>query len=169
LAGRGAEWILLNASQATPGARPVGTAPVRDTKDPAMAREIPDRVMVVDGEPLIRWALCTALAAAGFDVVGAEDAVAALRLAAERPSPRVAVLDWGPVEKTPEHVLEMRRICPNCRFVLMTTADRRDLVAPRSWAAVVVDKPFDLARVVTVVRDGVEGKGDGPLDLRKGA
>jgi DNA-binding NtrC family response regulator len=134
-----------------------------------MAREIPNRVLVVDDEPLIRWSLCTALAAAGFDAVGAEDAPAALRLAAEWPPPRVALIDWGPAKDTPRLVTEVRRIHPTCRFVLMTTADRRDLVAPGSWDAVVVDKPFDLAWIVALVSDAAEGRGSASLDLRKGA
>lgn len=134
-----------------------------------MAREIRDRVMVVDGEPLIRWALCTALSAAGFDAVGAEDAAAALRLAGEWPPPRVAVIDWGPAKRTADLVTEISRIYPYCRLVLMTTTDRRDLVAPQSWDPVVVDKPFDLARVVALVRDVVAGRVCVPLDRRKGA
>ena len=134
-----------------------------------MAREIPLRVLVVDGEALIRWALCTGLAAAGFDAVGAEDAGAALQLAAERPPPRVALIDWGPSKESAHLVTEIRRIYPACRFMLMTTVDRRDLVAPGSWDAVVIDKPFDLARTVALVSDVADGRGRAPLDLRKGA
>ena len=138
-------------------------------KDSAMAREFPNRVLVVDHEPLIRWSLCTALAAAGFDAVGAEDVTAALRLAAEWPPPRVALIDWGPAKDTAHLVTAIRCIYPNCRFVLMTTADRRDLVAPGSWDAVVIDKPFDLAQIIALVSDVAEGRDCPPLDLRKGA
>jgi DNA-binding NtrC family response regulator len=142
---------------------------VRRTEDYPLVREISDRVLVVDSEALIRWALCTALAAAGFDAVGAEDAAAAVRVAAEWPPPRVALVDWGPGHDTPRLVTEIRRIYPHFRFVLMTTADRRDLVAPGSWDAVVVDKPFDVARIVALVSEVAHGAGCPPVDLRRRA
>ena len=106
------------------------------------------RVLVVDDEPLIRWSLCTALAAAGFDAVAAADAPAAARLASEWPPPRVVLVDLeNPDVDGKELLTGIRAVYPDCRFLIMTTDPR-----PGNGYCVdgvdVVEKPFDIARIV---------------------
>jgi len=111
---------------------------------------IPNRVLVVDDEPLIRWSLCTALEAAGFDAVAASNAIEARRLATEWPPPRVAVVDLLEAQDTADLLDSIRCIYPDCRFVIMTTARQRR--PPHGNDRVqVIDKPFDLNALVTMV------------------
>ena len=111
---------------------------------------IPNRVLVVDDEPLIRWSLCTALEAAGFDAVAASNAVEARRLATEWPPPRVAVVDLLDDRDTADLLDSIRRIYRDCRFVIMTTA-RQERVPHGDGRVQVIDKPFDLNALVRMV------------------
>jgi DNA-binding NtrC family response regulator len=130
---------------------------------PAMTREkfcdsrgvIPTRVLVVDEEALVRWSLCTALAAAGFDAVAAETIQDAQRLVSEWPPPRVAIIDshaGGAGDRA--LIRTIRDVYSDCRFVILTTTRRGDVDDPGGASAVaVVEKPFDLSKVVRVVAD----------------
>jgi DNA-binding NtrC family response regulator len=112
---------------------------------------IPNRVLVVDDEPLIRWSLCTALEAAGFDAVAASSAVEARRLATEWPPPRVAIVDLLNIQDTGDLLDAITRIYPDCRFVVMTTA-RQYHPRRREDRIQMIDKPFDLNALVSLVR-----------------
>jgi DNA-binding response OmpR family regulator len=113
--------------------------------------ELPTRVLVVDHEPLIRWAVCTALAAAGFDAVPAGTRDEARRLAAEWPPPKVALLDIDPDGQGRELLADIAAIYPDCTFVVMSTARRGGLSGVRVEGLRVVEKPFDLGILVAVV------------------
>ena len=111
---------------------------------------IPARVLVVDDEPLIRWSLCTALEAAGFDAVSAANGLEARQAATEWPPPRVAVIDLLGAHDAADLLDFVRRIYPDCKFVLMTTARR----APGDYDDVrvrVIEKPFDLHKLITII------------------
>jgi DNA-binding response OmpR family regulator len=115
---------------------------------------VPMRILVVDDEPLIRWSICSALAAAGFDAVSAGDTVAARRLAVEQPPPRMVLFDLPAPDRDGLEVLsEMRRIHPDCRFIIMTTA--RDYAHRYAFSDGVelIEKPFDLAHLLRLVRE----------------
>ena len=95
-------------------------------KSPIARAVIPTRVLVVDEEPLIRWAVCSALTAAGFDAVSAADAGEASRLATQWPPPKVVLFDL--ISSDPSGVdllFDIRCIYPDCRFVVMTAAADR--------------------------------------------
>jgi len=131
-------------------------APTFAREKTSLARvEIPTRVLVVDDEPLIRWAICTALAAAGFDPVPAPDAAEARRLAAEWPPPRVAVIDCCFSNGDEQDLLRIvGEVYPACRFLIMTTEDRGGMTAKeRAGGLQVIEKPFDLARLVGLVSE----------------
>jgi len=114
---------------------------------------IPARVLVVDDEPLIRWSLCTALAAAGFDAVSAANGVEARQLATEWPPPRIALVDAG-AEDVGDLLAYVRHIYPECGFVLMTTG--QPLQRYRGKAIDVIEKPFDVHRVILLIRRLIE-------------
>ncbi|MEO6213233.1 MAG: response regulator [Vicinamibacterales bacterium] len=117
---------------------------------PVLREPIPNRVLVVDDEPLIRWSLCTALEAAGFDAVAAASGVEARRLANEWPPPRLVLVDLAGAEDTRELLDFVRRIYPDCKFVLMTTARQHDL-RHDGVDVQVIEKPFDLHNLVTLI------------------
>jgi DNA-binding NtrC family response regulator len=114
---------------------------------------VPTRVLVVDNEPLIRWSVCAALAAAGFDAVAAADAAEACRLVAEWPPPKVALLDLcSPDTEGQELVRHIRNVYSDCRFLMMTTARRGgSREAQRPGGVEVIEKPFDLGQLVHAV------------------
>jgi DNA-binding NtrC family response regulator len=121
-------------------------------KTPVSRAIVPTRVLVIDSEPLIRWSICAALAAEGFDAVAASDAVEAARLATEWPPPRVVLLDLRKPDADAADLLQCRAVYPECRFLIMTTEPgATGLDAARSKGIEVIQKPFDLARIVASV------------------
>jgi DNA-binding NtrC family response regulator len=140
----------------------LNVGPGRDTTMPStpIARPaaglvpVPMRILVVDDEPLIRWSICAALAAEGFDAVSAADTLAAAGLAGEWPPPRVVLFDLRAPDRDALEVLSaMRAVHPHCRFIIMTTA--RDCVHQYAFVEGVelIEKPFVLAHVVRLVKE----------------
>jgi two-component system, OmpR family, response regulator len=113
------------------------------------------RVLVIDSEPLIRWSLCTALDAEGFDAIAAADAAEAGRLANEWPPPKVVVVDLRHPDREGRELLAcIRAVYRDCRFLVMTT-DRRAAAMDegRGTGVEILEKPFDLVQLIeTVVR-----------------
>lgn len=111
----------------------------------------PARVLVVDEEPLCRWALRESLTAAGFETVEADGTL---------PLPRaegidVLVLDTMLPRAGALLVLErVLALSPGCRVLLLTSIDEvgvaRLPTTPRSWVA--LQKPFDVDEIVAMVR-----------------
>jgi DNA-binding NtrC family response regulator len=114
----------------------------------------PTRILVVDGEPLIRWSICTALATEGLDAVAAADPAEARRLAADWPPPRVVLFDLrAPDHDSLELLSDIRRLYPDCRFIIMTTARGYSLRYAFGDAVELVQKPFDLTQLVQLVKE----------------
>ena len=114
-------------------------------------------VLVVDDEPLIRWAVREGLEAAGYAVVeagSAREAIAALN-GGSCPVD-VAVLD---VRLPDSHDLgllrRLRHDRPNCQVIMMTAHGTPELLAEamRDGAFGTISKPFDMARIVRLVQD----------------
>jgi DNA-binding NtrC family response regulator len=108
------------------------------------------RVVIVDAEPLVRWALRETLASAGFD---------AIEMSPDEPYPPidavdVLVLDATLARNGSLRVLEhVRGRNPGCRIVLLTSFDAVGLARLKSvsplWRA--VQKPFEMPAVVEAV------------------
>lgn len=114
----------------------------------ATHREIPARVIVVDGEPLVRWSLAAGLTLAGFQADAAGTAAEALALARALPPPTVVLLDAGLWDDDPWRLYaEMREISPRCRFIILTV-EGQELQLPPWDGLAVIQKPFDLHEVV---------------------
>jgi two-component system, OmpR family, response regulator len=112
--------------------------------------EILPRILVVDGEPLVRWSLRVGLRHAGFDAVSTGTAEAALALVRDAPVPAVVLLDIGLwAVDTRELLAAIRHEAPGCR-VLLLAVEGQDVSA--FDAAEVIRKPFDLHRVAARVR-----------------
>ena len=110
------------------------------------------RVLVVDAEPLARWALHETLSTAGYDVV---------EMTPDPPYAPVvgvdvlvldATLSRGGALRVLEHV---RALNPTCKIVLLTSFDPVGLArlaySSPLWRA--VQKPFELPAVVDAVND----------------
>lgn len=113
------------------------------------------RVLIVDDEMLIRWALTEALVGRGCVVVEAEDARSARRAVDEgKPPFDVVLLDY----RLPDcHDLTLlraiKRSSPTTRILMMTAQIDTDVLADAlsAGAALVLDKPLDLDAVCTLV------------------
>ena len=116
-------------------------------------------ILVVDDEPLIRWAVREGLEAAGFAVVEAGTAREALQSFGDGAArAAVALLDL----KLPDSddLSLLRRIlttAPGCRVIMMTAHGTPEILAEavRDGAFATLSKPFDLNSMVGIVRDAV--------------
>jgi two-component system, NtrC family, response regulator HydG len=111
-------------------------------------------VLVVDDEPLIRWAIREVLEGAGYGVVEAGTAKEALAQINGRPF-AVALLDLRLPDCDDLTLLRgVHRQAPECRIVIMTAHGSPELVAEAigAGAYTAVSKPFDLSRVVGIVQ-----------------
>jgi DNA-binding NtrC family response regulator len=113
-------------------------------------------ILVVDDEPLIRWAIRESLQSAGYSVVEAGSAREALARLAEASAPvSVAVLDLRLPDSDDLTLLRrIRREAPDCRVIMMTAHGTPELLAEAVHAGAysALSKPFDLSRVVGLVR-----------------
>jgi DNA-binding NtrC family response regulator len=121
-------------------------------KKSAVRGGIPGRVLVVDPEPLVRWSICVALAAAGFDTEWAATAEEARLAVAAGEAPRVVLLDVHPDGQPQPLIEQLRAISPETRFALLTTA-RRGSSPPATPDVQIIEKPFDLATLVSMVTE----------------
>jgi DNA-binding NtrC family response regulator len=112
------------------------------------------RVLVVDDDPLLRWAVSETLRAQGHEAVEAATAREAV-VAASRTPPDVILLDYHlPDSRTFELLSTLQRVAPTVAVVMMSAyADDPRFVAHalRTGATTVLDKPLDLSHIPGVV------------------
>jgi len=114
-------------------------------------------VLIVDDEPLIRWAVREILEDAGYAVVEAGSAGEAMsRIAAADGHPvAVALLDLRLPDSDDLSLLRrVRAEAPACRVIIMTAHGTPELLgdAMKAGAFGTISKPFDLSSVVGLVR-----------------
>jgi len=112
-------------------------------------------ILVVDDEPLIRWAIREVLEDAGYAVVEAGTAREALARLNESGPFAVALLDLRLPDCDDLTLLRgVRRDAPACRIVMMTAHGAPEVMteAMREGAFGTVLKPFDLSRLVGLVQ-----------------
>lgn len=119
----------------------------------------PSRVLVVDDELLIRWALREALEARGYVVTEAADAAAA-RNALDDPGaqPDAVVLDYRLPDSNDLGLLTaIRQAAPAMPVIMMTAYGTADMVttALQLGASHVVSKPFEIHHMVDLVDDAL--------------
>jgi len=113
-------------------------------------------VLVVDDEPLIRWAVREGLEGAGYEVVEAGSAREALASLAASDAVTVALLDLKLPDSDDLSLLRrVRAAAPACRVIMMTAHGSPEVLAEaiREGAFGTVAKPFDLTRVVGLVQE----------------
>jgi DNA-binding NtrC family response regulator len=115
------------------------------------------RVLVVEDEPLIRWAIGETLAHMGHTVVQVADAHAAIRALLDPPGPfDVVLLDYRLPDSTDLGLLQsVRRLAPESAVIMMTAHGAAGMIADalRLGAYSVVDKPFDMQDLEPMLRD----------------
>ena len=118
-------------------------------KNSQVSEEVPTRVLIVDEEPLIRWALSIGLGGAGFDAVAVATAAEARAFAIGWPPPSVVLLDLHH-EHGKEVWRDLRLALPRCQVIALgTSADARRALGA---SVEMIPKPFDLADVLARVR-----------------
>ena len=116
-----------------------------------------NRVLIVDDEPLIRWALTQTLTESGCEVVEAADARSALE-ALSKAGQRfeVVVLDYRLPDVGDLSLLAAtKRLCPEGRVIMMAACMDPDEAtrALEMGASHVIEKPFPLGALAALVID----------------
>lgn len=116
-----------------------------------------ETVLIVDDEALIRWSVAESLEAAGFGVIEAGTAHEALAQVDRRVDDiSVAVLDLKLPDSNDLGLLRrIRQVSPRCQIILMTAHGTPEILdeAREAGAFSAISKPFDMARIVGLVRD----------------
>jgi DNA-binding NtrC family response regulator len=122
----------------------------------------PRRVLVVDDELLIRWALREALEAQGYLVTEAADAAGARSAISDGgTAPDAIVLDYRLPDSNDLGLLNaIRRIAPATRVIMMTAYGTADMIegAFDLGAYRVVSKPFEMEHIVDLVDAALAGR-----------
>ena len=133
----------------------------RDLAVPA-ARNLPDngkkaaasRVLVVDDEPLVRWAIAQTLSDLDYEVGEAGDAASARRaiLDGSQP-PDLALLDLRlPDSDDLGLAFFIRTHAPDTTIVLMTAFGTPEILAQAAGFGIpVLNKPFDMSELTVIV------------------
>jgi len=120
-------------------------------------------VLLVDDEPLIRWSLGEAIREAGFGVrMAASGADAQEALAALESQRLIVLLDLRLPDVVDLSLLEtLRSRRPDAPVLVLSAWASADVVDAvlKAGAAKVMKKPFDVASVVTAVRDACQVAG----------
>jgi DNA-binding NtrC family response regulator len=114
-------------------------------------------ILVVDDEPLIRWALRETLEAAGYCVLEAGSAREAISRIShlDGHSLKVALLDLRLPDSDDLSLLHrVRTDVPNCQVIVMTAHGTPDILrdALDQGAFDTLSKPFDLSRILGLVQ-----------------
>ncbi len=114
-------------------------------------------VLIVDDEPLIRWSVAQSLESAGYHVAEAATAGEALKFFDQGPDGiSVVMLDLKLPDSSDLALLRrIHQLAPDCAIILMTAHGSPEILAEamRAGAYNVLGKPFDLNRVVGMVRE----------------
>jgi DNA-binding NtrC family response regulator len=121
-------------------------------------------LLVVDDEPLICWALQERLREAGYQVLAASDAASALshfdgRAAAEPVD--LVLLDLKLPDIDGLNLFEqIKRLKPNCQAIMMTAFASPEKTDEARQLGIyhVVNKPFDLGEMVTLVEEALAAR-----------
>jgi DNA-binding NtrC family response regulator len=135
-----------------PGRRaPVSTP--QPTSSPAPA------LLIVEDDRLLRWSLREKFATQGWKVLEADSGFAGLAAAGPLPIALALVAVTLPDIDGAALASRLAAAHPECRIVLMGSAERPEAVAPRSTGWPVLEKPFDLDELVRWAARAAAGTG----------
>jgi len=112
------------------------------------------RILVVEDEALIRWALRQALAGRGHDVVEAADGFHALEAIQAGPQFDVVLLDFRLPDRHDSSLLEdVRRHAPDAAVFMMTAYSDETMRAQAHalGARAIIDKPFHIDPLIAFI------------------
>jgi len=117
-------------------------------------------VLIVDDEPLIRWAVREVLEDAGYSTLEAGSAREALNHLqnGHKDGVSVALLDLRLPDSDDLTLLRrVRDLVPQCQVIMMTAHGTPELMAQAMTAGAfsTISKPFDLARLVGLVGESL--------------
>jgi DNA-binding NtrC family response regulator len=122
----------------------------------------PLRVLIVDDEPLICWALAQTLNAAGDVVAEADSAKAAIHALATTPEPMdVVLLDYQlPDSRDLGLLSKVRQLAPQSQVILMSAFCSPEVAddALGMGAYRVVSKPFEMHDMPALVREAARSR-----------
>ena len=134
---------------------PEDLQPVDERNSPRMTGGIPHvNVLVVDDEPLIRWAVAETLGDLGYQVVQAGDRRGAMSAIAESAPFEIMLLDVRLPDSDDLSLLtQLRSLAPAARIILMTAHGTEEMAerAMALGAFTVVSKPFELTELAALV------------------
>ncbi|HUM01822.1 MAG TPA: response regulator [Thermoanaerobaculia bacterium] len=105
-------------------------------------------LLVVEDDALLRWSLREKFAAAGWEVLEAESGFAGLSAATGRAVDLALVAVSLPDLDGEALAAKLAAAHPECRLVLMASAERPEALAPRPGGWPLLEKPFDLDELV---------------------
>jgi DNA-binding NtrC family response regulator len=114
-------------------------------------------ILVVDDEPLIRWAVRETLEAAGYGVIeagSAREAISRISEADGHPL-KVALLDLRLPDSNDLSLLRrVRTEAPTCQVIIMTAHGTSEVLcdAINQGAFATISKPFDLSSMLGLVQ-----------------
>ena len=133
----------------------------RETRNlPQVEEFFPIHALVVDDEPLIRWAVAESLVTLGFTVEDAPDAATALKMVTTAALPfDVVVLDFRLPDMRDLSLLgTLRQLLPRAVLVLMTAYGTQTIESDaRAMGASVLTKPFELGDLNRIVLEKMPG------------
>jgi DNA-binding NtrC family response regulator len=119
------------------------------------------RVLIVDDEPLIRWALQQTLTDSGDIVSEAGSAESALQLLKDANAPDVVLLDYFLPDSCDFRLLAtVKRLVPRAQVIVMSAHCTPEIVrqAMLCGAHDVVQKPFEMDGVSALVSSAAEAR-----------
>lgn len=140
---------------ASPADAPPQAARPGKNSDPGKELFAMHRILVVDDEPLIRWAIRESLEGEGYAVVEAGTAREALAHLETFQPIAIALLDLRLPDCDDLSLLQrVRHEAPGCQVILMSAHGTPEILAQAigAGAFATVAKPFDLPRVMGIVR-----------------
>ena len=116
--------------------------------------KFPRRALVLDDEPLLRWAASSTLSDAGFSVVQA-GSIETARLLAAGQRFDLALLDVRlPDGDGMAFMREFQLDQPGCRFIMMTAFRTPEMTTESSAESVrVLDKPFEMPELAALATE----------------
>jgi DNA-binding NtrC family response regulator len=124
-----------------------------------MSSQHPSRILVVDDEPLIRWAMAETLAYAGYTVNLAASAWETLEQLRTGETPDVILLDFRlPDSHDLQLLAAIRQQSPDSAVIMATAFGTPEVIrgATELGACHVVDKPIDMAALPGMVEDAYQ-------------
>jgi DNA-binding NtrC family response regulator len=117
------------------------------------------RVLIVDDEMLIRWAMAETLTHAGYDISEAGTAKETLQCIDAQSPLDVVLLDFRLPDSNDLRLLEtIRRVTPDSSVIMMTAYGSPDVVtrATQLGAFRVLDKPVELRDLAALVEEAFQ-------------